>query len=114
MTERLPDHEVGSGNVFADIGRPDPETHLLKAQLVSRLQDVLAERKLSQVKAAALLGIAQPDLSNILRGRFRGYSVERLLRFLAALGCEVEIVVRAPGQPAGAETIRLQPALAST
>lgn len=86
MTEILPEHEVGSGNIFADIGRPDPGTHLLKAQLVSRLLDTLAERKLSQVKAAALLGIAQPDLSNILRGRFRGYSVERINHFLTAIG----------------------------
>jgi len=61
VTETLPAHEVGSGNVFADIGRPDPEIHLLKARLVSRIQDIIAERKLTQTKAAALLGIAQPD-----------------------------------------------------
>ena len=109
MTGSLPEHEVGSGNVFADIGRPDPETHLLKAQLVSRLQDVLAERKLSQVKAASILGIAQPDLSNILRGRFRGYSVERIMRFLTALGCDIQIVVHSPGHTTSAEPIQLRP-----
>ena len=72
---------------------------------MSRLQDVIADRKLSQAKAAALLGIAQPDLSNVLRGRFRGYSVGRLLHFLTALGCELEIVVRALGERAKAEQI---------
>lgn len=108
MAEGLPAHDVGSGNVFADTGRPGPETHLLKAQLVSRIQDIIDERKLSQVKAAALLGIAQPDLSNILRGRFRGYSVELIMRFLTALGCEVDIVIRPAGKAGHAQTIHLQ------
>lgn len=112
MSTTLPEHEVGSGNVFADIGQPNAETHLLKAQLVSRIQDIIAERRLSQVKAAEVLGIAQPDLSNILRGRFRGYSVERIMRFLTALGCQVDIVVRTPGKSAHAETIHLQPVMA--
>jgi predicted XRE-type DNA-binding protein len=112
MTSKIPEHEVGSGNVFADIARPDAETHLLKAELVSRLQDIIAERKLSQVKAAAILGIAQPDLSNILHGRFRGTSVERLMRFLTALGCEVDIVLRRGGTSAREDRIHLQPAVA--
>jgi predicted XRE-type DNA-binding protein len=113
VAEGLPAHEVDSGNVFADTDRPDPEIHLLKARLVSRIQDVIDERKLSQVRAAALLGIAQPDLSNILRGRFRGYSVDRIMRLLMALGCEVDIVVRSPGElahgndlPAAGDAIR--------
>ena len=78
---------------------------------MSRLQDVIADRKLSQAKAAALLGIAQPDLSNVLRGRFRGYSVG-LRHFLTALGCELEIVVRALGERAKAEQILVQSMLA--
>ena len=94
MTRELPEHYVGSGNVFADAGLPDAEVHLLKAQLVSRLDDILRERGLTQSAAARLLGVAQPDLSNVLRGRFRGYSVERLLRFLTALDQDVTIEVR--------------------
>ncbi|MEQ1866539.1 MAG: helix-turn-helix transcriptional regulator [Micropepsaceae bacterium] len=82
-----------SGNVFADGGLPGAEEHLLKAQLVLRIDDILRARKLTQSAAGKLFGIAQPDLSKILSGRFRDVSVERLLRFLAALDQMVEIVV---------------------
>jgi predicted XRE-type DNA-binding protein len=89
-----------SGNVFADAGVPDAATHLVKAELVSRLDEIIRERGLSQREAARLLGIAQPHLSNILRGRFRGCSVERLLRMLTAFDCEVSIVVAKKGREA--------------
>ena len=77
--------ERGSGNIFADLGRPDAETHLLKAELVTRIDRIIRQRKLKQVKAAALLGLSQPDVSRLLRGNFRKYSVQRLLRLLTAL-----------------------------
>ena len=110
MAKTIPDHDIGSGNIFADIGLPDAETHLLKAQMVSRIQDILDGRHLSQAAAAALMGIRQPDLSRILHGQFRGFSVERLMTMLTALGCEIDIVVRAPGQPVrAADTIHLHP-----
>ena len=64
-----PDHELGSGNVFADIGLPDAETHLLKAQLVSRIQDVLDGRKLSQTQLAEPLGWKQKKISLIEGGK---------------------------------------------
>ena len=96
----------GSGNVFADLGRPHPESHLIKAQLVSRLRDVINHAGWSQAKAAEVLGIAQPDVSRMLRGHFTNYSVTRILRFLSAAGCEVDIMVRAPGQ-APAEPIHI-------
>jgi predicted XRE-type DNA-binding protein len=83
----------GSGNVFADIGLPNAEEHLLKAELVSKLDDIIKGRELTQTAAARLLGIGQPDLSKILRGHFDDVSVARLLRFLAALDQKVEIVV---------------------
>ena len=76
--------ERGSGNVFADLGRPDPEAHLLKAELVTRIDRIIRQRRLKQVEAAALLGLSQPDLSRLLRGNFREYSVQRLLRLLTA------------------------------
>ncbi|MCB9949338.1 MAG: XRE family transcriptional regulator [Rhodospirillaceae bacterium] len=89
----------GTTNVYADLGLPDAEGQLLKAQLVSRLADVIAVLGISQTEAAVRIGLAQPDLSNILRGRFRGYSIERLMRCLVALGSEVDIVIRTqPGQ----------------
>ena len=88
--------ERGSGNVFADLGRPDAETHLLKAKLVTRIDEIIRRRGLTQVEAAKLLGLSQPDVSRLLRGSFREYSVERLLRSLLALGRDVEIVIREP------------------
>lgn len=84
----------GSGNVFADIGLPNPEEHLAKAQLVSLIDDVMRERKLTQQQAAALMGIDQPKVSHLLRGRFDGFSTQRLIDFLNALGRDVEILVR--------------------
>ena len=88
--------ERGSGNVFADLGRPDAEAHLLKAELVTRIDKIIRQRGLKQVEAARLLGLSQPDVSRLLRGSFREYSVERLLRLLMALGRDVEIVIREP------------------
>ena len=72
--------EVGSGNIFADLGLPDAEELLLKSQIVVQLRRLIDERKLTQTQAAKRIGIGQPDLSNVLRGRFHGYSVERLMR----------------------------------
>ena len=88
--------ERGSNNVFADLGLPDAKTHLLKADLVARIDNVIRERGLKQFEAAQLLGLSQPDVSRLLRGNFRDFSVERLLRLLTALGRDVEIVVREP------------------
>lgn len=95
--------ERGSGNVFADLGFPDAEEHLLKAKLVTRVEKIIRRRKLKQVEAAALLGLSQPDVSRLLRGNFREYSVERLLRLLTALGRDVEIVIHEPESPTGDE-----------
>jgi predicted XRE-type DNA-binding protein len=86
--------EPGSGNVFADLGLPDADAHLLKAQLVSRIDGIIRRRKLTQAKAAELLGLSQPDISRLLRGHFRDFSLERLLRLLMALDRDVEIVIK--------------------
>jgi predicted XRE-type DNA-binding protein len=88
------EHEVGSGNVFADIGLPNAEEHLIKAQLVHKIDVLMEARGLKQKEAATLFGIRQPDVSKMLRGDFRQFSVERLMRFLVALGQDVEIVVK--------------------
>ena len=87
-------YEIGSGNVFQDIGVPNPEEHLVKAQLVFRIDGIIKERRLKQIEVADLLGIRQPDVSKMLRGQFRQFSVERLMRFLVALNQDVEIVVK--------------------
>ena len=90
--------ERSSGNVFRDLGHPEADTHLLKAELVSRIEGIIRRRGLKQVEAAKLLGLSQPDVSRLLRGDFREYSMERLFRLLTALGRDVEIVVRQTGR----------------
>lgn len=84
---------AGSSNVFADLKVPNPDIALAKAKLVQRIRDLLAERQLTQAAAAELLGIDQPKVSALLRGRVEGYSIDRLFRFLNALGQQVEISV---------------------
>ena len=88
--------EQGSGNVFADLGRPDADAQFLKADLVTRIDAIIRHRRLTQTRAAEVLGLSQPDVSRLLRGDFRAYSVERLLRLLMALGRDVEIIIRKP------------------
>jgi predicted XRE-type DNA-binding protein len=86
-------HEVGS-NIFAELGRPDADELLAKAELARAVRRLIAERSLTQTAAAALLGVMQPDISNLHRGRLAGFSMERLYRFLNALGQDVQIIVR--------------------
>ena len=87
-------YETGSRNVFKDLGVPNADEHMVKAQLVFKIDTIMKERRLKQVEAAALFGVRQPDISMMLRGEFRQFSVERLLRFLVALNQDVEIVVK--------------------
>jgi len=82
------------GNVFADLNVPNAQESLAQAKLARQIGQLIADRKLTQVKAAALLGIDQPKVSALLRGRLQGFSSDRLFRFLNALGSDVEIVVR--------------------
>ncbi|HZU77038.1 MAG TPA: helix-turn-helix transcriptional regulator [Dehalococcoidia bacterium] len=91
--------EVSSGNVFADLSLPDADERLIKADLAIEISKAIAERGLTQAQAAELLGVGQPKVSALTRGRLHGFSVERLLHFLAALQRDVGIVVR----PAPAE-----------
>jgi predicted XRE-type DNA-binding protein len=84
----------GSRNVFADIGIPNAEEHLLKAELVRRIAMAMKEQGLTQSAAAEVLGVSQPDVSKMLKGHFRQFSVDRLMRFLPALGYNVKVDVR--------------------
>lgn len=86
--------EESSGNVFADLGLPEPEARLAKADLAIAITREVRRRDLTQQQAADLLGVAQPDVSNLMRGRLSGYSIERLTRLLNALGHDVEIRIR--------------------
>ena len=86
--------ERGSGNVFADLGLPDADAHLLKAELVTRIDRIIRQRGLKQVEAAKLMGLSQPDVSRLMRGDFQEYSMERLFRLLNALGRDIDIIIR--------------------
>jgi predicted XRE-type DNA-binding protein len=94
--------EPGSCNVFADLGVADAGEQLVKAELVVKIDRIIRQRRLTQAVAAELMGVDQPKVSAMLAGQFRGYSVERLMRFLVALGQDVEIVVK-PGKGGSAE-----------
>ena len=85
----------GSGNVFADLGLPNPEEHQLKASVVMLIGRVMEQHGLSQTAAAARMGISQPDLSKLLRGGFRGFTLERLLSCAKAIGVDFEIRAKA-------------------
>lgn len=82
------------GNVFADLNLPDPELLLAKAKLCAKISRLIRERGLTQAKAAKLMGLTQPNVSEILSGRLDGFTLDRLFRCLDALGQEVEITVR--------------------
>ena len=84
----------GSGNVFADLGLANPDERLAKAELALAIARAIKERGLSQRAAAALMGIDQPKVSSVLRGRLADFSTERLMSFLRDLGRDIEIVVR--------------------
>ena len=88
--------EYSTDNIFADLGFPNAGEHLVKAKLVFKIDALMKKRHLKQVDAARLFGIRQPDVSKMLRGEFRQFSVERLLRFLVALGQDVEIIIKPP------------------
>ena len=83
-----------SGNVFADLGVPEAEEELTKAQLVSHIREAIRRQRLTQVAAAARMGVDQPKVSALLNGRFSKFSSERLMRLLTALGQNVEITDR--------------------
>ena len=86
--------EKGSMNIYADIGVADAEEMLVKAQLAAKIAEIIKLRKLTQMQAAALLGMPQPKLSNMLRGRFRGISEAKMLECMTLLGRDVQIVVK--------------------
>jgi len=88
------EREPSTGNVFADLGLADAGERLIKAGLAVRIGRIIRQRKLTQAAAAQLMCIDQPKVSPMQAGQFRGYSVERLMRFLVALGHDVEIVVK--------------------
>jgi predicted XRE-type DNA-binding protein len=83
-----------SENIFADLGLDMPQEHYVKAHLVMLISKMIKSQNLTQGQAAAKIGLRQPDVSKLLRGRFEGFSLERLLYFVRALGSNIEIKVK--------------------
>ena len=96
LTDNVETIEVtpSCGNVFADLDLPDPEWLLAKAKLCVKISRIIRERRLTQKQAAKLMGLTQPNVSDLLRGRLDGFTLDRLFRCLDMLGQEIEIVVR--------------------
>jgi predicted XRE-type DNA-binding protein len=88
------DYIEGSGNVFADLEFPDADEMLAKAELATKIAGILRRRGLTQMQAAEILGVDQPKVSALIRGRLSGFSIERLLRFLLLLGTDVAITIK--------------------
>jgi predicted XRE-type DNA-binding protein len=86
--------EESTGNVYADIGARDPEAMLMKAQLVTKIDELIKRKGLTQMEAGELLGLPQPKVSALLRGNFRGISERRLMDCLTRLGSDVQVVVK--------------------
>lgn len=87
------DYTVSSGNVFADLGLPNPEERLAKAELAYQINTIIEEKGLTQIAAAKLLEIDQPKVSALSTGRLAGFSLERLFRFLNILDQDITIKV---------------------
>ncbi len=103
MQKRRETVEVGSGDVFVDLGYADAGERKLRVQLAMRLNELIAAHRLTQAKAAALFGIPQPHVSELKNYKLSRFSSERLLRFMTRLDRDVEIVIRpkAKGHPSG-------------
>lgn len=99
-------HET-KGNVFAGLGLSDADELHAKSSLVFRIAQIITKRKLTQAKAASILGIDQPKVSNLLGGRLDGFSTDRLFRFLNALDCDIEIVVKPKARSAKYGEVRV-------
>lgn len=83
-----------SGNVFADLGLPDAEERLAKAELARQIECLIKKKRLTQARAATILGISQPKISALLHGKLAGFSMDRLLKFLMALDQDIEIRIK--------------------
>jgi predicted XRE-type DNA-binding protein len=95
----------GSGNVFADLGLPNPEQEMLKAQLTLQIHTILKGSGMTQAEIGKILGVQQPQVSLLMRNRAGSFSVGRLMEFLTALRQDVEITVRPTRKEHGAHFV---------
>ena len=97
--------EDSRGNIFRDLGFPHAEREQLKADLTLQIYRLIKQRGLTQTRAGEILGIKQPHVSALMRGRSGAFSVERLMQFLTALGQDIEITVRPTRKRQGALSV---------
>lgn len=100
-------YTVSSGNVFADLGLPNADDLLAKAELAAKIIEEIQRRRLTQTQAAAILRVDQPKISALKQGKLTGFSVERLIRLLLLLGRDVEIIVKAKAKTKSAARLRV-------
>lgn len=104
----IPVH-ASSGNIFADLGRPDAEEVLARVRLAQQIAEIIENRSISQSEAASIMGLDQPKVSALVRGRLGGFSTDRLFRCLMMLGQDVEIIIKdkPDNQPAAHINVRM-------
>jgi predicted XRE-type DNA-binding protein len=107
-----PKHSLGSSNVYVDLGFPDADDMLVKAQLVAKISEILGAKGYTQTEAARIVGLPQPKLSKLLRGQFNGFSERKLMDCLVRLGRDIQIIVvdRPRARTAGAVSVRFEAA----
>lgn len=86
--------EESSGNVFADIGASNPQEKLLRAKLLAAAQAVIKRRRLSQVRISEMTGLKQPEVSNLVNGKFTAFSADRIASILSSLGYDVDVRIK--------------------
>lgn len=92
--KKIPQFEIGSENVFADLGFKNPEEEQLKADLTGEIAHLIKKKRLTQAQAAKILGVDQPRVSSLLNGRLDLFSLEMLMQFLQTLGQDIEIKIK--------------------
>jgi predicted XRE-type DNA-binding protein len=107
VTDSALKHEDGSGNVFADLGLPDADALLAKARLARQISVVAGARGLTQAQTARVLETTQPKVSALMAGKLAGFSIERLIRFLNALGQDVDIRIKPKSPRSERATVRV-------
>ena len=96
-----------SGNVFADLGFPNAEDELFTADLVRQIIRAMQQRRLTQARTAKILGVSQSNVSRLVHGHYEDFSTDRLLRFLTALGVDVEVVLTLTENAHGGTRVRV-------
>lgn len=87
------DVTISSGNIFEDLGFPDAQERLAKVDLAIQINNLIQQKKLTQIQAAQLLGVDQPKISELCNGKISSFSLERLFRYLTLLGQDITIAI---------------------